>query len=142
MSTTKNRAGIFAVLGAALCFGTTGTTQQLGVPDISPVAVASARLLCGSAFLFVFAYFQRKTRGDVRMPLLDLIICGVGIGMYQLTFFSAVHSTGIAIATVTALGSAPTLSAIVAYLVLREKPQKRNFSDSFWNHLGGNCEWR
>ena len=124
MSTTKERAGIFAVLGAALCFGTTGTTQQLGVPDISPVAVASARLLCGSIFLFIFAYFQRKTRGDVRMPLRDLIICGSGIGMYQLTFFSAVHSTGIAIATVTALGSAPTLSAVVAYVVLKEKPQR------------------
>jgi DME family drug/metabolite transporter len=58
------------------------------------------------------------------MPLRDLIICGTGIGMYQLTFFSAVHSTGIAIATVTALGAAPTLSAVVAYVVLREKPQK------------------
>jgi DME family drug/metabolite transporter len=44
--------------------------------------------------------------------------------MYQLTFFSAVHSTGIAIATVTALGSAPTLSAVVAYVVLKEKPQR------------------
>lgn len=124
MSNTNARAGIFAVLGAALCFGTTGTTQQLGVPDISPVAVASARLLCGSIFLFIFSYFQRKTRGEIRMPLRDLIICGVGIGMYQLTFFSAVHSTGIAIATVTALGAAPTLSAVVAYLVLGEKPQK------------------
>jgi len=124
MSTTKERAGIFAVLGAALCFGTTGTTQQLGVPDISPVAVASARLLCGSIFLFIFAHFQRKTRGHIRMPLLDLIICGSGIGMYQLTFFSAVHTTGIAIATVTALGSAPTLSAVVAYVVLKEKPQR------------------
>jgi DME family drug/metabolite transporter len=124
MSTTKERSGILAVLGAALCFGTTGTTQQLGVPDISPVAVASARLLCGSAFLFIFAYFQRKTRGSVRMPIRDLIICGTGIGMYQLTFFSAVHSTGIAIATVTALGAAPTLSAVVAYVVLREKPQR------------------
>ena len=124
MSTSKERAGIFAVLGAALCFGTTGTTQQLGVSDISPVAVASARLLCGSLFLFVFAYFQRKTRGDIRMPLRDLIICGSGIGMYQLTFFSAVHSTGIAIATVTALGAAPTLSAVVAFFVLKEKPQR------------------
>ena len=124
MSTTKERSGILAVLGAALCFGTTGTTQQLGVPDISPVAVASARLLCGSLFLFIFAYFQRKTRGSVRMPLRDLIVCGTGIGMYQLTFFSAVHSTGIAIATVTALGAAPTLSAVVAYVVLREKPQR------------------
>lgn len=124
MSTTKERSGILAVLGAALCFGTTGTTQQLGVPDISPVAVASARLLCGSLFLFIFAYFQRKTRGSVRMPLRDLIICGSGIGMYQLTFFSAVHSTGIAVATVTALGAAPTLSAVVAFVVLGEKPQK------------------
>ena len=124
MSTSKERAGIFAVLGAALCFGTTGTTQQLGVSDISPVAVASARLLCGSLFLFVFAYFQRGTRGDIRMPIRDLIICGSGIGMYQLTFFSAVHSTGIAIATVTALGAAPTLSALVAFFVLKEKPQR------------------
>ena len=123
MSTTRERRGIFAVLGAALCFGTTGTTQQLGVPDVSPVAVASARLLCGSLFLFIFAYFQRKSRGNVRMPLRDLIICGCGIGMYQLTFFSAVHSTGISIATVTALGTAPTLSAVVAYFLLGEKPQ-------------------
>lgn len=124
MSTTKERKGILAVIGAALCFGTTGTTQQLGVPSISPVAVASARLLCGSLFLFIFAHFQRKTRGEIRMPLRDLLICGVGIGMYQLTFFSAVHSTGIAIATVTALGSSPTLSAIVAFVLLGEKPQR------------------
>jgi DME family drug/metabolite transporter len=124
MSTTKERAGILAVLGAALCFGTTGTTQQLGVPDISPLAVASARLICGSLFLFIFAYFQRSSRGEIRMPVRDLVICGSGIGLYQLTFFSAVHSTGIAIATVTALGSAPTFSAIVAYIVLRERPQR------------------
>jgi DME family drug/metabolite transporter len=136
MSTTKERAGIFAVLGAALCFGTTGTTQQLGVPEISPVAVASARLLCGSLFLFVFAYFQRKTRGDIRMPLRDLIICGSGIGMYQLTFFSAVHSTGIAIATVTALGAAPTLSAVVAFFVLKEKPQKNWYLGTAMTILG------
>jgi DME family drug/metabolite transporter len=123
MRNTQERAGIFAVLGAALCFSTTGTTQQLGVPDISPVAVASARLVCGSIFLFIFAHFQRKTRGNIRMSARDLIICGAGIGMYQLTFFSAVHLTGIAIATVTALGTTPTLSAVVAYLLLKEKPQ-------------------
>jgi drug/metabolite transporter, DME family len=124
MRTTQQRAGIFAVLGAALCFGTTGTTQQLGVPDISPLAVAAARLICGSLFLFFFAHFQKQSRGTIRMPWPDLVVCGVGIGMYQLTFFSAVHSTGIAIATVTALGAAPTLSALVAFVLMREKPQK------------------
>ena len=127
MSTTgqrgnSSRAGILAVLGAAFCFGTTGTTQQLGVPDISPVAVASARLLCGSVFLFIFAFLIERRNSKYRMPRTDLLIAGCGIAIYQLTFFSAVDSTGIAIATVTALGTAPTFSAIVAYLILREKP--------------------
>ena len=127
MSTTgqrgnSSRAGILAVLGAAFCFGTTGTTQQLGVPDISPVAVASARLLCGSLFLFIFALLIERRNSKYRMPRTDLLIAGCGIAIYQLTFFSAVDSTGIAIATVTALGTAPTFSAIVAYLILREKP--------------------
>ncbi len=110
----SSRAGILAVLGAAFCFGTTGTTQQLGVPDISPVAVASARLLCGALFLFIFAFFIERRNTGFHMPRTDLVIAGCGIAIYQLTFFSAVHSTGIAIATVTALGSAPTFSAIVA----------------------------
>lgn len=118
----SSRAGILAVLGAAFCFGTTGTTQQLGVPEISPVAVASARLLCGALFLIIFAYLLERRNSGYRMPRIDLLIAGCGIAIYQLTFFSAVDSTGIAIATVTALGTAPTFSAIVAYLILREKP--------------------
>jgi len=133
---TSKGAGIFAVLGAALCFGTTGTTQQLGVPEISPLSVASARLICGSLFLFIFAYFQRASRGSVRMPLSDLLICGLGIGMYQLTFFSAVHSTGIAIATVTALGTAPTLSAVVAFVLMRERPQRSWYAGTAITILG------
>ena len=124
MQTSSRKIGILAVLGSALCFGTTGTTQQLGVPDISPLAVGAARLLCGSLFLFLFAYIQRGSRGSFRAPRRDLFICGLGVAIYQLTFFSAVHITGIAISTVTALGSVPTFSAIVAYFVLGERPQK------------------
>lgn len=124
MKVNQRNSGILAVVGAALCFGTTGTTQQLGVPNVSPVAVASARLICGALFLFIIALTQGKNRGAVRMPLRDLLICGVGIGMYQLTFFTAVRSTGIAVATVIALGSSPTLSAIVALLALGERPQR------------------
>jgi DME family drug/metabolite transporter len=124
MQTSSRKIGILAVLGSAICFGTTGTTQQLGVPDISPLAVGAARLLCGSLFLFLFAHIQRGSRGSFRAPSRDLFICGLGVAIYQLTFFSAVHITGIAISTVTALGSVPTFSAIVAYFVLGEKPQR------------------
>ena len=118
----SSRSGIFAVLAAALCFGTTGTTQQLGVPEVSPVAVAAARLLCGATFLLLFAVSKQDSKWTYRMPLQDLLIAGAGIAIYQLTFFSAVHATGIAISTVTALGTAPAFSAVVAFLILREKP--------------------
>lgn len=124
MPTSTGRLGILAVLGSAICFGTTGTTQQLGVPDVSPVAVGAARLLCGSIFLYLFAYIQRAQRGSIRATRRDLLICGVGVAIYQLTFFSAVDITGIAISTVTALGSVPTFSAIVAYFIMGEKPLK------------------
>jgi len=136
MQTSTRRLGILAVLGSALCFGTTGTTQQLGVPDISPVAVGAARLLCGSLFLFLFAHLARRGRGQIRMPIRDLLICGFGIATYQLTFFSAVHITGIAISTVTALGSVPTFSAIVGYLVMKEKPEKSWFLGTSITILG------
>jgi drug/metabolite transporter, DME family len=124
VQSTSRRVGIFAVLGSALCFGTTGTTQQLGLSEISPVAVGAARLLCGSLFLFLFAHLQRAHRGTVRMSRRDLLICGFGIAIYQLTFFSAVDATGIATSTVTALGSVPTFSAIVAFFMLGEKPTR------------------
>ncbi len=136
MQTSSRKIGILAVLGSALCFGTTGTTQQLGVPDVSPLAVGAARLLCGSLFLFLFAHTQRGSRGSIRAPHRDLFTCGLGVAIYQLTFFSAVHITGIAIATVTALGSVPTFSAIVAYFILGEKPQKSWFLGTSVTVLG------
>ena len=123
-ATGTARVGVWAVLGAALCFGTTGTTAQIGVPFVSPVAVAAARLLCGAAFLLLFALLSESRKRIYQMPLADLLIAGIGIAIYQLTFFSAVALTGVAISTVTALGCAPTFSAIVAFLLLKERPHK------------------
>jgi DME family drug/metabolite transporter len=116
--------GVLAVLAASLCFGTTGTTAQLGVPDVSPVSVAAARLLCGATFLFLFARLFESKKATYRMPVIDLLVAGIGIAIYQLTFFSAVDLTGVALATVTALGCAPSFSAIVAFVILKERPLK------------------
>lgn len=123
-SARTSRLGVLAVLAASLCFGTTGTTAQLGVPDVSPVSVAAARLLCGATFLFLFARLFESNEATYRMPVIDLLVAGIGIAIYQLTFFSAVDLTGVALATVTALGCAPSFSAIVAFVILKERPLK------------------
>jgi DME family drug/metabolite transporter len=56
-----------------------------------------------------------------------LLIGGIGVALYQLSFFSAVHSTGVAVGTLTAIGSAPALTGVVGYLINGEVPTRRWF---------------
>ena len=118
-----DRRGPMLVLIAATLWGTTGTAQALGPENASPLAVGSARLILGAACLFLFHHFLSK--GSTKLPRVDLWLAAIGVALYQITFFSAVKSTGVAIGTVTALGSAPALTGLIAYLLTREKPGTR-----------------
>ena len=114
-----------ALILAGIFFGTTGTAQALGPKGVSGMTVGSARLICGAMLLWIFTRFSTKTVR--RMPRRDLWLAAIGIALYQLTFFSAVKMTGVAIGTVTALGSAPALTGIIAFIITREKPSRRWF---------------
>jgi DME family drug/metabolite transporter len=110
---------------AGVFFGTTGTAQALGPKGVSPLAVGSARLILGASFLYIFHHFAKKSSAS--LPKVDLWLAAIGVALYQLTFFSAVKSTGVAIGTVTALGSAPALTGLIAFLLTRERPHTRWF---------------
>ena len=127
---TRNTSIIFA----GICFGTTGTAQALGPKGVSPLAVGSARLIIGALLLFFF--HRAISTSTAKISRQDLIFGAVGVALYQITFFSAVKSTGVAIGTVTALGSAPALTGIVAYLITREKPTRRWFVATIITSLG------
>ena len=105
------------------CFGTTGTAQALGPDGSSPLVVGAARLLIGAAFLWLI----HKVLGanGARIGRADLLIGGLGVALYQISFFSAVRSTGVAVGTLTAIGSAPALTGIMGYLINREVPSLR-----------------
>ena len=108
---------------AGVCFGTTGTAQALGPDGSSPLVVGAARLLIGAAFLWLI----HKVLGakGARIGRADLLIGGLGVALYQISFFSAVRSTGVAVGTLTAIGSAPALTGIMGYLINREVPSLR-----------------
>lgn len=119
---------------AGICFGTTGTAQALGPKGVSPLAVGSARLIVDSLLLYLF--HRSATKSLAKISRRDLWVSAIGVALYQITFFSAVKSTGVAIGTVTALGSAPALTGVVAYLINREKPTKRWFIATVITTLG------
>lgn len=128
------RARNASLVLAGVCFGTTGTAQALGPKGVSPLAVGSARLIVGALLLYIFHIAMRAASAQISRQ--DLILGAIGVALYQITFFSAVKSTGVAIGTVTALGSAPALTGVVAYLINREKPTKRWFVATIITSLG------
>ncbi|CAB4602890.1 MAG: EamA family transporter [Actinobacteria bacterium] len=113
------------VIAAGICFGTTGTTQALGPDGISSLSIGSARLIVGAFFLYLYVKFTKIQSAPV--PKLSMWLSAIGILSYQLTFFSAVKQTGVAIGTVTALGSVPALTGLLDYLIYRQKATKRWF---------------
>ena len=113
------------VLLAALFFATTGTAQALGPTSTNPVGVGAARILVGGALLLAVAIAVRRgcTRNTwAPMPVLAAV---AGVAVYQLAFFAAVADTGVAVGTIVALGSAPTLAGLFEWLLDRRVPDPR-----------------
>ena len=111
------------VLLAALCFATTGTAQALGPAGTTPVGVGAARILVGGAILVLVA----RARGPratcwAKGPVAAAV---AGVAVYQLAFFAAVDDTGVAVGTIVALGSAPTLTGLFEWLLERRRPTGR-----------------
>jgi drug/metabolite transporter, DME family len=112
------------VLLAALCFATTGTAQAVGPSTTTPVGVGAARILVGGALLVVVAFARR--RGTKRQWSAKPVAAAVaGVAVYQLAFFAAVADTGVAVGTIVALGSAPTLAGLFEWIVDRRRPPGR-----------------
>jgi drug/metabolite transporter, DME family len=114
------------VLTAAVLFGTTGTAQALG-PEIDPLAVGSARIVVGGALLAAVALLTGRASlgsGDRRLVLLS----GVCVAAYQASFFAAVASTGVAVGTVVALGSAPAFTGLFGRVFAGERLEPRWFA--------------
>jgi DME family drug/metabolite transporter len=112
------------VLLAALCFATTGTAQALGPSGTDPVGVGAARILVGGALLVAVALvLPGGFRG--RWAPRPVLAAAAAVATYQLAFFAAVADTGVAVGTIVALGSAPTLAGVFEWLLDRRRPEPR-----------------
>lgn len=113
------------VVAAAILWGTTGTAQALGPPGAAPSAVGAVRILVGGAALLAVAAARGGLAAGRPWPPLATGAAAVSMAAYQPLFFTAVRSTGVAVGTVVAIGSAPILAGLLAYLVRGERPGRR-----------------
>src|SRR3954451_8449367 len=112
------------VLLASLCFGTTGTAQALGPDGLTPAGVGAGRILVGGALLVLVALFMGGVRALAALPRGPLLLAAGAVATYQLSFFAAVHDTGVAVGTIVALGSAPALAGGIEWAVERRAPTR------------------
>lgn len=138
----KNSAVNLPVLGigmailAAMLWGTTGTAQSMASGSTSPYWTGALRLAFSCGFFLILIFYkrfrqppysadvcaQRPTPLKQKPYLATVLIAGTRMGLYNLSFFSGVKATGIAIGTAAAIGSAPIWAGLLQALITRKAP--------------------
>jgi DME family drug/metabolite transporter len=118
------RRGVVEVLGAAVLFGTTGTSASFAPASAGSVAIGAARLVIGGLALLAVVPRLGGRRGAVlaawRTPV--GLLAGVMTAVYQLAFFAGVSLAGVALGTLITIGSGPILVGLLSWAFLRERP--------------------
>jgi len=117
--------GVLLVLAAAICWGTTGTTQAFAPAGVSPLSVGAARLLVGGLALLAVAAAQGLLRQVRDLPAGATFGAALAMAAYQLTFFAGVRMAGVAAGTIVAIGSGPMIAGALVWLVQGRVPGRR-----------------
>ncbi|MEU8899235.1 EamA family transporter [Nocardia sp. NPDC048505] len=131
------------ILSAAVLWGTTGTASWLAPPNAPSAAVGCSGLVLGGLLLFLAGHRGALRRPPAGSPLVPnrrrggagpayargewrlLLLGAVAVAGYPVTFYPAVARTGVAVATVVALCSAPVFAGALAWVTGRSRPSAR-----------------
>ncbi|MBI2529326.1 MAG: DMT family transporter [Candidatus Rokubacteria bacterium] len=121
--------GLLLICLAAVSWGTTGATMTLLTREAAagPLLVGWARLAVAAPCLLAAAWLtraRRAGRGPRPWTAVDTASClalGAAMAAYQVCYFRAVTLTGVAVAALLAICSAPLMIALLARAVLGER---------------------
>lgn len=119
--TDNGKGGALLILGAGLLWGTTGTAQALAPAGVNSVSLGALRVAVGGLCLLLIAYSRGSFKGITSWPRLTTLIAAFFVAAYQLTFFAAVATTGVAVGTMVAIGSSPIAAGLLGYFVRGER---------------------
>lgn len=118
--------GSLLVVAAGMCWGLTGTVQAFAPAGASPLTVGAARVAAAGIIMVICALLKSGPsffRGSWNFK--GLFFAALGLIAYQLTFFSAVKLTGVAIGTMIAIGSSPAMAGILGRIAFKEHLKPR-----------------
>jgi DME family drug/metabolite transporter len=119
-------SGPAPILCASVLWGSTGTVSTLAPSGAPAAAVGSAGLALGGLLLLLsnrtaLSLLKKCTPGERWL----LALGAIAVAGYPVSFYPAVARCGVAVATVTALGSAPVFAGLLAWLTRQATPTYR-----------------
>ncbi|MEU6069710.1 EamA family transporter [Streptomyces sp. NPDC047082] len=125
-SRTGFLSGPAPILVSAVLWGTTGTAGSLAPSGAAPAAIGCAGLGLGGILLFLTSRGARSLPAACTHAERWLIVLGApAVAGYPVTFYPAVARTGVAVATVIALGSAPVFAGLLSWITGQARPTAR-----------------
>jgi drug/metabolite transporter, DME family len=122
-----SRVAVGAVLAAAAAWGSTGTAAHFAPSGTSSASIGAARIALGGALLLAAGVRTGSGRREVARLLAGgdrpwrgraaVALAAAAVAGYQVSFFTAVRVTGVAVGTVVAIGSAPVLTGLLSRLI-------------------------
>ncbi|WP_089009948.1 DMT family transporter [Micromonospora viridifaciens] len=123
---TKPLSGPIPILAAAVLWGTTGTASSFAPSGAPAAAVGAAGLILGGLLLLLSSRSARSLpRRCARDEQWLLVLGAVAVAGYPLSFYPAVARSGVAVATIIALGSAPVFTGLLGWFAQGTRPTRR-----------------
>ena len=123
----RSNGHIFVILAAVL-WGTGGTAQALAPGAEDPLSVGVLKIGIGGPAMLLFAALSGgMTRGSgayAGWQPLPLLACAVLVASYQVLFFTGITLTGVALGTISAIGSLPVWAGLID-LLFGKRPDAR-----------------
>ena len=118
MSKVAGSHGSLFVVLAAILWGTGGTAQALAPEAAGPLSVAVVKIGIGGTAMLLFATLSGGwTKGaSARWRPLPVLACAGLIASYQVLFFTGITLTGVALGTISAIGSLPVWAGMIDLL--------------------------
>lgn len=122
----ESRRGLSHIMLAAVMWGTVGITTKTiyGLAQTTPLSIGFFRLALSLPVLFAICWArQRRQMFQVAGRDLALMaLIGMMTALYQVCYFGAIERTGVAVATLVTLCTAPVMVAVLSVAITRRRP--------------------
>jgi DME family drug/metabolite transporter len=121
MPGVRSNGHLFVILAAVL-WGTGGTAQALAPGAADPLSVGVVKIgIGGTAMLAFSALSGGWAKGaSAKWRPLPVLVCAMLVASYQVLFFTGITLTGVALGTISAIGSLPVWAGLIDLLFGRQ----------------------